>query len=34
MLPLTTTTVEQFASESGPIWSKVDDNAIEVNLPD
>ena len=30
----TTTTVEQFDSESGLIWSKVDDNTIEVSLPD
>jgi hypothetical protein len=32
--PSTTTVVEQFESESGLIWSKVDDNTIEVSLPD
>ena len=33
MLPLTTTSVEQFDSESGLIWSKVNDYKIEVSLP-
>ena len=32
--PSTTTVVEQFDSESGLIWSKVDDHTIEVSFPD
>ena len=30
----TTTVVEQFDVESGLIWSQVDDQTIEVSLPD
>ena len=30
----TTTVVEQFDMESGLIWSQVDDQTIEVSLPD
>jgi hypothetical protein len=34
-VPTTTTTVvEKFDEESGLIWSQVDDNTIEVSLPD
>jgi hypothetical protein len=33
-VPTTTTVVEQFEEESGLIWSQVDDQTIEVNLPD
>ena len=32
--PINTTMVEQFDEESGLIWSQVDDNTIEVTLPD
>ena len=34
--PSTTTTivVEQYDEESGLIWSQVDDQTIEVSLPD
>jgi hypothetical protein len=32
--PTTTTVVEQFDEESGLIWSKVDDDTIQVSLPD
>jgi hypothetical protein len=32
--PTTTTVVEQFDDESGLIWSQVDDDTIEVSLPD
>ena len=32
--PTTTTVVEQFDEESGLIFSQVDDNTIEVSLPD
>ena len=34
LVPTTTTVVEQFDDESGLIWSQVDDNTIEVSLPD
>ena len=30
----TTTVVEQFEPESGLIWSQIDDETIEVSLPD
>ena len=33
-VPTTTTVVEQFDSESGLIWSQVDDATIDVSLPD
>ena len=33
-VPTTTTVVEQFAEVSGIIWSPIDDNTIEVSLPD
>jgi hypothetical protein len=33
-VPTTTTVVEQSNEESGIIWSQVDDNTIEVRLPD
>jgi hypothetical protein len=29
-----TTVVEQFDEENGIIWSQVDDNTIEISLPD
>ena len=32
--PINTTMVEQFDEESGLIWSQVDDQTIEVSLPD
>jgi hypothetical protein len=33
-VPTTTTIVEQLDEESGLIWSQVNDNTIEVKLPD
>ena len=33
-VPTTTTVVEQFDEESGLIWSQVDDQTIDVSLPD
>jgi hypothetical protein len=30
----TTTVVEQYDDESGLIWSQIDDQTIEVSLPD
>ena len=33
-VPTTTTVVEEFDEESGLIWSQVDDNTIDVSLPD
>lgn len=29
-----TTLVEQFEEETGIVWSQIDDNTIEVSLPD
>ena len=29
-----TTVVEQFDAESGLIWSQIDDQTIEISLPD
>jgi hypothetical protein len=29
-----TTLVEQFDAESGIVWSQIDDDTIEVSLPD
>jgi len=34
MQSTTTTVLEQFDVESGLIWSQVDDQTIEVSLPD
>jgi hypothetical protein len=33
-VPTMTSVVEQFDEESGLIWSQVDENTIEVSLPD
>lgn len=33
-VPTTSTVVEQFDEETGIIWSQIDDNTIEVSLPD
>jgi hypothetical protein len=30
----TTTLVEQYDEESGIIWSQIDDQTIEISLPD
>ena len=33
-LQTTTTVVEEFDEESGIIWTQIDDDTIEVSLPD
>ena len=33
-VPTTTTVVEEFDEQAGLIWSKIDDETIEVSLPD